>query len=71
MISLEAATLLYNSTNIMIVTSLSLNVTSIWKRKLHTATKQLNDWMFHLDCEQNSEAQTAANTSTNELENKL
>jgi len=27
--------------------------------------------MFHLDCEQNSEAQTAANTSTNELENKL
>jgi len=29
MISLEAATLLYNSINKMIVTSLSLNVTSI------------------------------------------
>jgi len=27
--------------------------------------------MIHLDCKYSSEAQTAANTSTNELENKL
>jgi hypothetical protein len=36
------------------MTSRTLNVTSIWKRKLRTVTKQLNYWMIHLDRETNS-----------------